>query len=160
MSQYACDNNYGLWRKGGGRVEANTEEILKKLKNAGLKFTGKRQDTVEWFVRNQDRFVSAKEVYEHVKSIYPNVSYDTIYRTIATLLEHNIIEHMEFSDNAAKYRLVCHDAHHHHMVCIGCGSTFPIDDCPMDQMLSKVNHFRVIAHRFEIYGYCDACLHN
>ncbi|WAH35792.1 Fur family transcriptional regulator [Alicyclobacillus dauci] len=138
-------------------METSTEAILQKLKRAGLKFTGKRQETVDLFVRNQDKYLSAKEVYEHVKRMYPSVSYDTIYRTLATLLEHNIIEHMEFSDDAAKYRLKCHESHHHHLVCLGCGSTFPIDECPMDQLLNKIGNFKVLNHRFEIYGYCAEC---
>ncbi len=138
-------------------METTTEAILHKLKRAGLKFTGKRQEAVDLFVRNKDKFLSAKEVYESVKVTFPSVSYDTIYRTLATLLEQNIIEHMEFSDDAAKYRLKCHEEHHHHLVCIGCGSTFPIDDCPMDNLLNKIDHFKVLNHRFEIYGYCAAC---
>lgn len=128
-----------------------------KLKKAGFKFTGKRQQTVEFFTNNHDKYLSAKEVYEYVKATFPNVSYDTIYRTLATLLEQNIIEHMEFSDDAAKYRLKCHDEHHHHLVCIGCGSTFPLDACPMDIMEDKIRTFKVVNHRFEIYGYCSKC---
>ncbi len=138
-------------------METSTEAILQKLKQAGLKFTGKRQETVDLFVRNKDKYLSAKEVYEHVKATFPSVSYDTIYRTLATLLEHNIIEHMEFSDDAAKYRLKCHEEHHHHLVCIGCGSTVPINECPMDNLLNKIGNFKVVNHRFEIYGYCPTC---
>lgn len=139
-------------------MEVTTEAILRKLKLAGLKFTGKRQETVDFFVQNKDKYMSAKEVYEHVKATYPNISYDTIYRTLATLLENNVIEHMEFSDDAAKYRLMCHEHHHHHLVCIGCGATFPIDDCPMNGLNDTIRDFKVINHRFEVYGYCPKCL--
>lgn len=138
-------------------MEVNTELILQKLKRAGLKLTGKREATIDLFVNNQDKYLAAKEVYEHVRESYPNVSYDTIYRTLSTLLEEEIIEHMEFRDDAAKYRLKCHEAHHHHLVCVECGSTSPMDDCPMELLKDKISNFMVVNHRFEIYGYCQDC---
>ncbi|MFB5192383.1 Fur family transcriptional regulator [Alicyclobacillus fastidiosus] len=139
-------------------MELTTDAILRKLKDEGLKFTGKRQETVDFFVRNKDKYLSAKAVYEHVKQKFPSVSFDTIYRTLATLLEHGVIEHMEFSDDAAKYRLKCQDEHHHHLVCLQCGNTFPIDACPMESLSATISNFNVLDHRFEIYGYCEQCL--
>ncbi|GMA62739.1 transcriptional repressor [Alicyclobacillus fastidiosus] len=138
-------------------MQTTTEEILQKLKRAGLKFTGKRRETVDFFVRHKDKYMSAKEVYEHLKEMYSNISYDTVYRTLATLLENNVIEHMEFRDGAARYRLMCHEEHHHHLVCLGCGSTFAIDTCPMADLSSEIGNFQVTNHRFEIYGYCSKC---
>jgi Fur family transcriptional regulator, zinc uptake regulator len=57
---------------------------------------------------------------------------------------------MEFSDDAAKYRLKCHEEHHHHLVCLRCGTTYPIDECPMDTLSTKVHDFQVLTHRFEV----------
>lgn len=138
-------------------MEASTDLILEKLKKSGFKYTGKRQKTIDLFVNNKDKYFSAKDVYEYVKDSYSSVSYDTIYRTLGTLLEENIIENMEYSDEAAKYRLKCYQEHHHHLVCLECGSTFPMEDCPMDTLRTKVGNFKVVNHRFEIYGYCDEC---
>ncbi|WP_067621411.1 Fur family transcriptional regulator [Alicyclobacillus acidiphilus] len=139
-------------------MELTTDAILRKLKDEGLKFTGKRQETVDFFVRNKDRYLSAKAVHEYVKEKFPSVSFDTIYRTLTTLLEHGIIEHMEFSDDAAKYRLKCHEEHHHHLVCLQCGATIPLNECPMDGIGDKIQNFKVMNHRFEVYGYCEHCL--
>ncbi len=135
----------------------NATEILAKLKDAGYKFTGKRQMAVELFVNNRDKYLSAKEVHEHVRSRYERVSFDTIYRTLNTLLEQGVIEPMEFNDEAAKYRLKCGDEHHHHLVCVGCGLTQPLEDCPVDEILDHVGKFEVLNHRFEVYGYCEDC---
>lgn len=138
-------------------LEANSDKILKQLKNAGFKMTDKRKAIIDLVVENKEKYLSAKDVFEHIKPAFPTVSYDTVYRTLATLLEEDILEHMEFSDDAAKYRLKCQDEHHHHLVCIECGSTFPMDDCPMDVLTEKVGDFKVVNHRFEIYGYCQEC---
>lgn len=138
-------------------AEQSTEEILQRLKTAGFKFTGKRREIVDLFVKNPDRYLSAKEVYELIQDKFPNVSVDTIYRTLALLVDQRVLETMEFTEDAARYRLTCHRQHHHHMVCLGCGRTFPLDDCPMDELSEKMNGFQVVSHRFEVYGYCRAC---
>jgi Fur family transcriptional regulator, zinc uptake regulator len=138
-------------------MQNTTEEILQRLKLAGLKFTGKRREAVDFFVQHKDKYMSAKDLHEHLKKMFSNISYDTVYRTLTTLLENNIIEHMEFRGDAARYRLMCHDEHHHHLVCLGCGSTFPLDACPMTSITSSIQDFQVTNHRFEVYGYCSNC---
>jgi Fur family transcriptional regulator, zinc uptake regulator len=143
---------------GGEIVEHSSEEILQRLKEAGYKFTGKRKAIVDLFVRNKDRYLTAKDVFEQVKASYPMMSFDTVYRTLALLQEHNVIEQLEFNEEAAKYRLMCPASHHHHhLICVRCGNTSVVEDCPMSQFPTKINGFSVINHRFEIYGYCSSC---
>lgn len=137
-------------------MKTTTEGILDKLKSLGHKFTGKRKEIVDFFVAHQDHYFSAKDVYEYLQQIYPNVSYDTVYRTLALLGQCNVIEHMEFSDDAAKYRLLCDASHHHHLICLGCGRTCVMDTCPMD-VIKSIENFHVVGHRFEVYGYCLDC---
>lgn len=135
----------------------SVDDILEKLKRERVKFTGKRRKTVEFFVHHADKFAPTKTVFESVKETYPNVSLDTIYRTITTLSNHDIIEPMEFSDGATRYRLKCYDQHHHHLVCLSCKTTFPLDACPMPTMATQIDDFKVLNHRFEVYGYCREC---
>lgn len=141
-----------------------SEEILLQLKQAGYKFTGKRKEIVDIFVENRDKFVTAKDIYEQVRKNHPNVSYDTIYRTLSLLMDKKVIEKMEFNDEASKYRLSCSqidetDAnhHHHHLVCLKCGSITIVSQCPMELLQEKFNDFTIVDHRFEIQGYCAAC---
>jgi len=135
----------------------STEQILRRLKEAGFKFTGKRRAIVDVFVQQPDKYLPAKEVYERMQEKYPNVSFDTIYRTLALLVDESILETMEFSEEGARYRLTCRKAHHHHVVCLGCGRTFPLDMCPMEELGQKLAGFTVVSHRFEVYGYCQQC---
>lgn len=135
----------------------STEQILSQLKGAGYKFTGKRKAIVDLFVQVTDRFLSAKEIYESVQKRFPNVSFDTIYRTLALLVDEGILETMEFHEEGARYRLTCREDHHHHVVCLRCGRTFPLDVCPMEELGQRLNGFQVVSHRFEVYGYCKEC---
>jgi Fur family zinc uptake transcriptional regulator len=134
-----------------------TEEILKELKEAGYKFTGKRQAIVDLFVQNPNKFFTAKDVFDLIKQKYPRISFDTVYRTIALLEKHNVIEQVDANDGAAKYRLTCELHHHHHLVCLGCGQTQIIAECPMSLLHLHFDNFTPVRHRFEIYGYCASC---
>lgn len=154
ISQDIC--RHLVW-EGVNLMDTITITILNDLKKAGHKFTGKRQEIVDLFVRNGDRFLCAKDVYLVVKEMYPNVSYDTIYRTLALLEQHEVIEVMEFSSDSAKYRLACRKEHHHHVICLQCGTTVALDQCPMENVMDAVDDFTIVNHRFEIYGYCVSC---
>jgi Fur family zinc uptake transcriptional regulator len=135
----------------------NPEEMMDRLKAAGYKFTGKRRLIIEIFLRHRDHYLTAKDVLAEVQEVYPHVSPDTIYRTIALLERLRIVETLDFADDAAKYRLACEAGHHHHLVCLRCGSITPLPSCPMAQVEGVVGDFSVVHHRFEIYGYCKAC---
>jgi Fur family zinc uptake transcriptional regulator len=132
-------------------------EILQQLKERGYRFTGKRKEIIDLFIECKDKYVTAKDVYVHLKKTYPSISYDTIYRTLALFKQEHLIEEMEYGDEASRYRLSCGHGHHHHLVCLGCGAIQVLHDCPMKSITIDQNDFRVINHRFEVFGYCSAC---
>ncbi|MDQ7093771.1 Fur family transcriptional regulator [Desulfosporosinus sp. PR] len=136
---------------------SENQKILKQLKESGYRFTGKRKEIVDLFVEYQERYLTAKEVYEHIRKSYPSISYDTIYRTLALLRQMKVIEEMEYGDEAVRYRLSCGHGHHHHLVCLGCGSIRVVHDCPMELIHIDQADFTVVDHRFEITGYCSDC---
>ncbi|WP_240985422.1 Fur family transcriptional regulator [Acididesulfobacillus acetoxydans] len=133
------------------------QEILEQLKESGHRFTGKRKEVIDLFIEYKDRYLTAKDVYEHVEKVYPSISHDTIYRTLALLEQEHLIEELEYGDEACRYRLSCGPEHHHHLVCLGCGATKVLHGCPMEFMEIDQEDFTVVNHRFEIFGYCSTC---
>lgn len=138
-------------------MHRQTEDILGELKHSGYKFTGKRKEIVDVFVRHQDKYLTAKDVFTEVKQIYPSMSFDTVYRTLSLLAEKQAIEHLDFSVEGTKYRLTCVTKHHHHFLCIGCGRTSVLDECPLQLLEGKLDDFAILDHQFEIRGYCKGC---
>ncbi|MFC5467913.1 hypothetical protein ACFPPD_04220 [Cohnella suwonensis] len=45
---------------------------------------------------------------------------------------------------------------HHHMICLNCEKTLPIRFCPMSET-DVPGGFRVVKHKFEVFGYCGTC---
>jgi Fur family ferric uptake transcriptional regulator len=54
----------------------------------------------------------------------------------------------------------CDPAHHHHVVCSGCGRTSEIDDAGLRVFVDEVaarTGFSIDTHRVELFGLCPAC---
>lgn len=133
-------------------------EALEALKAQGFKTTKKREEILR-FLFDADKYISAKEVYQHMNQLYTGISYDTIYRNLNDFSTHDVIEETELQGEK-KFRFhCCHDsqAHHHHFICTNCGSTREINMCPMTYFQDQLAGCDITGHRFEIFGICDKC---
>ncbi|WP_067932739.1 Fur family transcriptional regulator [Alicyclobacillus kakegawensis] len=133
------------------------EQVAKRLKGAGYKFTGPRRLVIDVFFRHPEASLAVKDVLAEVQGECPHVSPDTVYRTVALLEKLGVVEPLDFSDEAKKYRLACGTEHHHHLVCLRCGAVMPLQYCPLVEVEDGVEGFSIVDHRFELYGYCKAC---
>ncbi|MBU9712094.1 Fur family transcriptional regulator [Evansella tamaricis] len=134
----------------------NVQEAMQRLKEKGFKHTDKREDMLELF-SNEKRYLAAKDVLESMQDKYKGLSFDTIYRNLSVFTELGILESTEL-DGEKKFRFTCStDHHHHHLICLDCGKTKHIDECPMDLFPVKKEGFHIVGHKFEVYGYCEQC---
>jgi len=133
-----------------------SEEMIKMLANKGLRITEQRKTLANIFAESEG-YLSPKDVYEQMSSYYSGLSFDTVYRNLRILLEMNVIEQFVFEDGI-KFKAHCHEnIHHHHLICLECEKTVSIMFCPMKQVPGIPETFQVINHKFEVYGYCEAC---
>ncbi|MFC7061890.1 Fur family transcriptional regulator [Halobacillus seohaensis] len=134
----------------------NLEIALQRLKEKGYKRTRQRERILEIFVE-QDQYIAAKSILKDIQEDFPNVSYDTIYRNLYLLTDEEILESTELGGEK-HFRLGCDtDGHHHHFICTDCGSTKPIDFCPMGSINENLQGYDIENHKFEIYGKCPVC---
>ncbi|WP_080146523.1 Fur family transcriptional regulator [Marinilactibacillus piezotolerans] len=133
------------------------EQAVITLKNNGYKTTGKRQKILE-LLYNQDKYMTAKEVQNSLKPLFPGISPDTIYRNLNTFVDLSVVEETELNGEKL-FRFSCelHGHHHHHFICTECGKTIGLEDCPIDMFSSQLPGCQVTAHRFELFGLCETC---
>ncbi|MBP3951266.1 Fur family transcriptional regulator [Bacillus suaedae] len=135
----------------------NVNDAMERLKELGYKHTGKREDMLHLFAE-QKRYLSAKDVLENLQSDYPGMSFDTIYRNLSLFSELGILEATEL-EGEKRFRFSCSTSHHHHhLICLDCGKTKHIHDCPMEALQEKFPEFQITGHKFEIYGKCEQCM--
>lgn len=133
-----------------------SDKMLRMLADNGLRITEQRKTLVDIFVET-DGYLTAKDIYEKMRSHYSGLSFDTVYRNLRIMLEMNVIEQFVFEDGL-KFKVSCSEqVHHHHLICMECERTVPITFCPMEQVQAMPRTFKVIKHKFEVFGYCEAC---
>lgn len=133
--------------------------MIDRLKSGGFRITPQRQEIIRCFGSGGKHY-SAEEVHRKVRRRFPNISLDTVYRNLNTLMELGILEALNFEDGKSRYELARENTHHHHLVCLKCGVSQELDFCPLrflDSTLLRERNFKVERHSFEIYGYCSSC---
>ncbi|MEC0089977.1 Fur family transcriptional regulator [Paenibacillus macquariensis] len=134
----------------------STEHIIEVMSAQGLRITDQRKTLAKLFGEQSD-FLSAKEVYDYMGKKYSGLSFDTVYRNLRVMEELGVLEQIIFEDGA-KFKVHCSEVqqHHHHMICLQCQKTHPIEFCPMN-LTDIPEHFQVVKHKFEVFGYCEDC---
>ncbi len=113
--------------------------------------------------------LSAEDIYIKVHRSNPAVGLTSVYRTLDLLVQLALVNKFDFGDGRARYELVEGPrglAHHHHLVCTGCGAIIDYDDFVEDELkllqrtekgLSKKFGFRITSHVMQFYGLCNSC---
>ncbi|MFZ3131574.1 MAG: transcriptional repressor [Desulfosporosinus sp.] len=131
-------------------------DILKQLKDKGVRFTPQRQAILEFLLETESH-PTADEIYHHVKVIFPGVSLGTIYNTLNMLKEHGYLLELSYGDMSSRFD--GNPKNHYHIVCSKCGMVTDYH-CPlidMDQEIMEKSGFLIIGHRMEFYGVCPEC---
>lgn len=137
------------------------EQIMTELGAAGHKLTCKRKAIVEILLA-EHKMCSAKDILAKLRTGFPQVSFDTVYRNLSLLKEMGLIHEAVVGDGGSRYSLCSTTSHHHHLICLNCGHTLELPVCPMQQVdkLAVGSKFKITGHRFEVYGYCAGCAAN
>lgn len=133
------------------------DEAWRILQENQYKRTKNREMMLTFFAQN-DRYITAGEVKNFMASTNPGISFDTIYRNLATYTELGILEETELFGER-HFRMHCTPGvHHHHFICTLCGKTRSLPDCPMDMISVDLRDYEIEGHKFEVYGKCPNCI--
>lgn len=130
--------------------------ILQAMAGQGLRITEQRRSLAKLFAEAEG-YLTPKEIYDGMERQYPGLSFDTVYRNLRVMQELGVVEQIMFEDGV-RFKVHCggHE-HHHHLICLACERTIPLKYCPMPEIADLPDSFRVVRHKFEIFGYCGDC---
>jgi len=131
------------------------QKYVQVLKDNGLKVTAPRLEIMRYLDKNRTH-PTADKIYTDLKKKNPSLSRTTVYNTLETLKEHNIIQILTISGNEMRYDCIC--SMHHHFLCNECGELLDIDvKCKfMDKMLHGEHLVQEVHGYFK--GICKKCL--
>lgn len=109
-------------------------------------------------VLKSDKHPTANAVYRAIQQEYPNISFDTVNRTLLTFAGIGVVDVVEIFGGAKRFDP--NGANHHHMHCVRCGTIIDFQNRTYDNL--KVpedlrDEFRVISKRVVFRGLCKAC---
>jgi len=82
----------------------------------------------------------------------------TVYRSLEALKLEGIIQGRTLASGESLYSLAQEDKHH--LTCLQCGASIPIDQCPVHDLESQLNQayqFKIYYHTLEFFGLCTQC---
>ena len=100
---------------------------------------------------------TAVELFQRARRVSPKLGLATTYRTLELLRRTGSLHALSGEGRPAYVR--CSPEHHHHLVCLSCGSVEDTDLCttPSQRALTRKHGFRAESHELEIYGTCKDC---
>ncbi len=143
----------------GNRLEANTmmEIFYRRSKEHGLKITPQRTAIYQELLKAKDH-PSADMIYRRIAKKIPNISLDTVNRTLLTFSKIGITNVVEGYGQAKRYDPDMDI--HHHFRCIQCGSIIDFhskeyDNISVPEEINK--QFTVISKKVVLEGLCSKC---
>jgi Fe2+ or Zn2+ uptake regulation protein len=140
-------------------VVAATERILAKLKDDGGRITTPRVEIVK-ILLTSDEHLSADDIAEQVQAAHPSVATSTVYRTLETLEQLGIIEHVHVAHGRAHYHLAEREPHQH-LACTECGAIIEAPATLLDDVAARVLRelgFELEPHHSALIGRCRDCV--
>jgi len=103
--------------------------------------------------------ITAADIYDRVKRVFPRVNKSTVYRTLELLKKLELVTETDFGGNQLYYHHA-EKGHHHHLVCQKCGRTIDLDEAILaslrELLVSKYRFVPEIKH-MAIFGRCLNC---
>ena len=137
------------------QAQVHRPDLMAVLESQGYRVTAPRQTIVRLLEGKHDGF-TAEEIIAELS----DVGRATVYRTIKLLLRSGVICKLSNMDGAPMYSL-SRAEHHHHTVCVQCGSVGEFRAATVERVLRGLTGDipgQVVGHRIEFYITCDGCL--
>jgi Fur family peroxide stress response transcriptional regulator len=131
--------------------------FIAKCKQHNLKITPQRTAIYSQLSGSKNH-PSADLIFQEVKKLFPNISLDTVNRTLITFSEIGIVDVVEGHGNPRRFDP--DKKSHHHFYCIRCGGITDIYNKKYDNLkiVEEIEQgFIVLSKRVVLNGICDKC---
>jgi Fur family ferric uptake transcriptional regulator len=136
------------------------DRTLGALRERGIRLTEPRRLVVEAAHRHASAF-TADELLSELTAAHAGVGRATVFRTLDLLARQGVLDRLHQPDGCHSYIVAtAAGAHHHHLICSGCGAVVQFEDCTVEPLLatlSRRTNFAISGHWLEVFGVCADC---
>ena len=136
----------------------DTTSWTSALDDAGYFVTEPRRVVAE-MVADRDSHFTANELVGEAKRGRLGVGRATVFRALELFEQLGLVERLDLPNGEHAY-VVCQPAHHHHVICTGCGRSAEVGDLGISSIAADVESqtgFTLDSHRIELYCLCPEC---
>ena len=137
--------------------KARLDEFKKKCREHHLKITPQRVAIYRELMKN-DSHPSTDMMFQVIRKELPNISFDTVNRTLLTLSEIGVIEVLEVQGGPRRYEP--NQELHHHFYCQKCREIIDLFHSgfgPIQVPEDIKRRFEIRSSRIVLSGLCDKC---
>ncbi len=137
--------------------KALREQFRAKCKAHHLSMTPQRS-AIYMLLLDSDQHPSTQEIFDRVKELFPDISLDTVYRTLTTFAEIGVIQVVEGYGEAKRYDPNVEP--HHHFRCRKCRQIIDFHEKRFDDLKppkSITDTHSVVSVKVILEGICNNC---
>ncbi len=142
---------------GGKELKNRVEEFKKLCRSRSLRITSQRLEIFRTLAQSKAH-PSAEAVFAAVRKKLPNISLDTVYRTLASMEEAGVVFRVGLSSKA---RFDADLTPHYHFVCMNCGEVYDIFPGENERQVlvpQNINEFGEVKNvNLQFRGICNRC---
>ena len=132
-------------------------KIIATLRQQGVRITTARRAVIAALVHT-DGHVTAEDIATAVQADAPEIHLSTVYRTLESLEELGVVDHVHLGHGSAVYHLAAN--RHQHLVCENCKKVIHLPHGLVDNLARDIDaryHFTLRPHHFALIGLCEKC---
>jgi Fur family transcriptional regulator, peroxide stress response regulator len=143
-----------------GAMRNKQEELAwfgEACRKAGLRLTPQRLEIFAELAEATDH-PSAEELHQRLRSKFPPISLDTVYRTLGTFAQHGLVHKVETAESQGRFEVP--KTRHHHLICRRCKEIVDFTWGAFDatELPDELTAWGRIENRNAvIYGICRTC---
>ncbi|NIW80714.1 MAG: transcriptional repressor [Calditrichae bacterium] len=131
------------------------DQFINACREKGLNVTYQRILIYKSLVNSKEH-PTAETIFEDVKSEYPSISLATVYKTLETLAEHQLIDKVTPLHDLARYD--GNTDQHQHVVCLHCRKIVDVYEDSLNGIsLPDHDDFQISGYRIQFEGICQEC---
>ena len=139
------------------KIEKDLQLFKSKCKEFNLRITPQRP-AIYKALKDDCSHPSTDSVFKKIKTIFPNISFDTVHRTLLTFVDIGVVRIAE--SYTRRKRFDPYIESHHHLSCIKCGKIIDFENKDFDELKIPINikkNYKVLGKRVVLECICDKC---
>jgi Fur family ferric uptake transcriptional regulator len=137
-----------------------SEHAFTTLADAGYRRGGAREAVIE-LLDQQPCALTVLDIEDRLRAGEGRtVGRASIYRAVDELVGLDLVTRVDVGDGVARYEPQRSHAHHHHLVCDGCGRLEPFEDDALEKAIRGLADrvsFDISDHDVTLHGCCETC---